>query len=72
MSVKILRRVISLPGLNLLLYITTSERIRAAYRVFLKDMLTRKKERKTGEEYSDTQTWWEGLRQLWVSEETQL
>lgn len=56
-------------GLNFVLYITTSERIRAAYRVFLKDMF-RKKQRKTGQEYSDTRTWWEGLRQLWVSEET--
>ena len=54
-------------GLNFVLYLTTSERLRAAYWIFLKDVVRRG----GGPDVSITQTWWSGLRKLSLPEEIQ-
>ena len=55
------------PGLNFVLYLTTSERLRAAYWIFLKDIFgkTRKNEN------IDTLTWCADLQNLSLAEENQ-
>ena len=55
------------PGLNFVLYLTTSERIRAAYLIFLKDVF--RKTRKN--ENVDSIAWWLALRNLSLPEENQ-
>ena len=50
-----------------MLYVTTSERLRAAYWIFLKDVF-----RKPGvTEDSETRDWWSGLRYLSMSRDRQ-
>ena len=46
---------------------SSSERLRAAYWVFLKDVFIKPR----GQVDSDTQTWWSGLQQLSVTGEQQ-
>jgi len=51
----------SMYGLNFLLYIATSERLRSAYKTFLKDFFHRPRQAETQDTLT---TWWAGLNQL--------
>jgi len=52
----------SMYGLNFLLYIATSERMRAAYLKFMKDMFCKQRHQET--ENNTSATWWAGLYEL--------